>query len=79
LSDRILQPSVGTSETQLERSVRELKTLSNRQVELFDRLQHLETRLDALLDRVRKCEDQVATKDRRPAGLRWNATEHLNF
>jgi hypothetical protein len=79
LNDQTLQPSLGKSETLVEQSIRELKTLGNRQVELFDRLQHLETRLDSLLDRVRKCEDRVATKDRRPVGLRWNATEHLKF
>jgi hypothetical protein len=71
LSDQSLQSPISTPETRLEQSVRELKTLTNRQVELFDRLQYLETRFDALLDRVSKCEDRVAPfGGRKPVGLR---------
>jgi hypothetical protein len=71
LSDQSLRPSIGAPETRLEQSVRELKTLTNRQVELFDRLEDLETRFDALSDRVSKGEDRVARLGgRKPVGLR---------
>lgn len=36
-----------------------LRTLSNKQVEIFDRLRHVEERLDRMLERLRKCEDRA--------------------
>jgi hypothetical protein len=63
-------PAPSTAEMQLERSHRELKMLSNRQVELFDRLRHLEERFDALLDRIGKFEDRITTQVRKPTALR---------
>jgi hypothetical protein len=36
-----------------------LRTLSNKQVEIFDRLRHVEERLDRMLERLRKCEDRT--------------------
>jgi hypothetical protein len=38
---------------------RELRTVSNKQVELFDRLRQVEERLDMLLERVRRIEDTI--------------------
>jgi hypothetical protein len=63
-------PSPSTAEKQLERSDRELKMLSNKQVELFDRLRHLEERFDALLDRVGKFEDRITTQVRKSTAVR---------
>ena len=68
--DNLEGPSPSTLETQLHQTVHDFKALSNRQVELFDRLQHLEERFDALLDRVRKCEDRMTALGRKPTGLR---------
>jgi hypothetical protein len=48
-----------TTREQLEELIQNLRTVSNKQVELFDRLRHVEERVDAFLERVRKCEDRT--------------------
>jgi hypothetical protein len=40
--------------------VQKLQTVINKQVENFDRVRQVEERLDALLERFRKCEDRTA-------------------
>jgi hypothetical protein len=40
---------------------------------LFNRFEHLEKRVDALLDRLMQCENQLKTQGRKPVGLRWLA------
>ncbi len=37
-----------------------LRTVSNKQVEIFDRLRHLEERVDRIMERLRKSEDRTA-------------------
>ena len=50
---------------QFEEMARELRTVSNKQVELFDRLRHVEERLDMLLERVRRIEDTIKASTRK--------------
>ena len=52
------------SGTELEDFVQKTRTVSNKQVELFDRLRQAEERLDAVMERVRKCEDRTGTLER---------------
>ena len=47
------------NERQLEELVQNLRTVSNKQVEIFDRLRHVEERVDGLIERIRKCEDRT--------------------
>ena len=54
-----------TDKSQLEEMARELRTVSNKQVELFDRLRQVEERLDMLLERVRRSEDAIKASTRK--------------
>jgi hypothetical protein len=42
-----------------EQPIQSLKTVSNKQVELFDRLRQAEERIDAIMERLRKCEGRT--------------------
>jgi hypothetical protein len=55
-----------TDKSQFEEMARELRTVSNKQVELFDRLRQVEERLDMLLERVRRIEDTIKASTRKP-------------
>ena len=44
----------------------ELRVLSNRQVEAFDRIQQLEERLTGLVERLRSCEARVGALEKSP-------------
>ena len=52
-------------ESQSEAIGREVRTLSNKQVELFDRLRDVEQRLDMLLERIKKIEDTIKAPTRK--------------
>jgi hypothetical protein len=54
-----------TDESQSEAMGREVRTLSNKQVELFDRLRDVEQRLDMLLERIKKIEDTIKVSTRK--------------
>lgn len=54
-----------TDKSQAEEVARELRTVSNKQVELFDRLRHVEERLDMLLERIKKIEDTIKASTRK--------------
>ena len=60
-----LQVCVMIDKVQFEEMARELRTVSNKQVELFDRLRHVEERLDMLLERVRRIEDTIKASTRK--------------
>jgi hypothetical protein len=52
-------------ESQSEAIGREVRTLSNKQVELFDRLRDVEQRLDMLLERIKTIEDTIKVPTRK--------------
>jgi hypothetical protein len=58
---------------ELEQLIQDVRTVTNKQVEIFDRLRHVEERLDVLVERLRKCEDRTSTLEsmsaRRPSRL----------
>ena len=56
---------VMADESQSEAIGREVRTLSNKQVELFDRLRDVEERLDMLLERIKKIEDTIKAPTRK--------------
>ena len=60
-------------EPESEQPTQSLKTVSNKQVELFDRLRQAEERIDALTERLRKCEDRTGALEsamkRKPSRL----------
>jgi hypothetical protein len=47
-------------EAESELPAMSLRTVSNKQVEIFDRLRQLEERMDRMVERIRKCEDRAA-------------------
>jgi hypothetical protein len=56
---------VMADESQSEAIGREVRTLSNKQVELYDRLRDVEERLDMLLERIKKIEDTIKVPTRK--------------
>lgn len=45
----------------IEEVVQNLRTISNKQVEIFDRLRQVEERVEGLMERVRKVEERTHT------------------
>jgi hypothetical protein len=52
------------SGSELEEFIQKMRTVSNKQVELFDRLRQTEERLETVMERVRKCEDRTGALER---------------
>jgi len=56
------------NEQELEKAIQDLRTLGNRQVEIFDRLRQVEDRIHVLMERTRKCEDRISTLEKTAPG-----------
>jgi chromosome segregation ATPase len=56
-----------SAEDELRELTQTLRGISNRQVEFIDRIRQIEERGEALMDRMLKCERQLAALERSPS------------